>query len=157
MKRIFLLLCFALCLCSCSSAVRYVAGRSGADNDEKTTIEKLRDDNIDPTNFKPLETEYGIASYYADKYNGRKTASGEIYNMYGISAAHINYPLGTIVKVTNLDNNLSLILTINDRMPDIHNRIIDLSYGAAEKLDMIKKGTANVKIEVIKWGDNSSN
>jgi rare lipoprotein A len=159
MKKLLLLLCFViciLCLCSCFSAVRYAEGNEQQSSDENTTIERLKRENIDPNSFKPLEVEYGVASYYADKYNGRRTTSGEIYNMYGISAAHISYPMGTIVRVTNLDNDLSLILTINDKMPDTHKRIIDLSYGAAKKLDMIKSGIANVKIEVIKWGDNNS-
>lgn len=133
---------------ACSSAPRFTT----ADDEDENTTEKLKEENIDISNFTPLETEYGEASYYADKFHGRKTANGEIYNMYGISAAHISYPLGTIIKVTNLSNNLSVILKINDRMPDIHNRLIDLSLGAAKKLDMLKSGTAKVKIEVIKWG-----
>lgn len=133
---------------ACSSAPRFTT----ADDEDENTTEKLKEENIDISNFTPLETEYGEASYYADKFHGRKTANGEIYNMYGISAAHISYPLGTIIKVTNLSNNLSVILKINDRMPDIHNRLIDLSLGAAKKLDMLKSGTARVKIEVIKWG-----
>lgn len=143
-------------LCSCTSTLRYTSSDSGQASDENRAIKQLREDNIDPSNFKPLEIEYGIASYYADKYNGRKTSSGEIYNMYGISAAHISYPMGTIVRVTNLSNNRSLIIPINDRMPIPDNgRVIDLSYGAAKKLDMIQSGTAKVKIEVIKWGDRS--
>ena len=145
-------------LCSCSSALRYNSNNSGEASDENNAIRQLMADNIDPSNFKPLEVEYGIASYYADKYNGRKTASGEIYNMYGISAAHISYPMGTIVRVTNLSNNKSLIILINDRMPIPDNgRVIDLSYGAAKKLDMIQSGTAKVKIEVIKWGNTGKN
>lgn len=135
-------------LYSCSSAPRFTT----EDDEDETAAEELEEENIDISNFTPLETEFGVASYYADKFHGRRTANGEIYNMYGISAAHINYPLGTIVKVTNLSNKLSVVLRINDRMPDIHNRLIDLSLGAAKKLDMLKSGTAKVKIEVIKWG-----
>lgn len=135
-------------LYSCSSAPRFTT----EDDEDETAAEELEEENIDISNFTPLETEFGAASYYADKFHGRRTANGEIYNMYGISAAHIKYPLGTIVKVTNLSNNLSVVLRINDRMPDIHNRLIDLSLGAAKKLDMLKSGTAKVKIEVIKWG-----
>ncbi len=158
MKKIPILILMTFYLCSCSSALRYTSNNSGEVNNENEAIKQLRDDNIDPSNFKPLEVEYGIASYYADKYNGRKTASGEIYNMYGISAAHISYPMGTIVRVTNLSNNKSLIIPINDRMPIPDNgRVIDLSYGAAKKLDMIQSGTAKVKIEVIKWGKADNN
>jgi rare lipoprotein A len=113
---------------------------------------EIANENADWKNFHPLKTEIGTASYYADKYNGRETSSGEIYNMYGLSAAHPSYSMGTIVKVTNLTNNKSVILKINDRMPDFKNRIIDLSYGAAEKLDMLTSGTAKVRVDVIKWG-----
>ncbi len=125
---------------------------SSSDNYTEETAKLAKEENIDLNNIHPLATEVGIASYYADKYNGRQTSSGEIYDMYGISAAHPAYPMGTIVKVTNLSNNQSLILKINDRMPDFKGRVIDLSLGAARKLDMIKNGTAKVKIEVIKWG-----
>ena len=104
-------------------------------------------------NVSILEVQTGIASYYGDDFHGNLTANGEIYDMYGISAAHPTYPSGTIVKVTNLVNNKSEILRINDHMPQHPERIIDLSYGAARKLDMIEDGLAEVKIEVLKWGD----
>ena len=74
--------------------------------------------------------------------------------MYGVTAAHKSLPFNTVARVTNLDNNKSLILRINDRGPYVGDRILDCSYGAAKKLDFINQGTANVKIEVIKWGDN---
>jgi len=100
-----------------------------------------------------LETATTIASYYADEFHGRKTASGEIYNMYDLTAAHVSYPLGTIVRVTNLRNNKSVILRINDRKPPGNNREIDISFKAAQELDMIEDGIAEVRIDVIKWGD----
>ena len=74
--------------------------------------------------------------------------------MYGLTAAHKTMPLNTICRVTNLENDKSLILRINDRGPYIKGRILDCSYGAAKKLDFIKHGTTMVKIEVIEWGDN---
>ena len=74
--------------------------------------------------------------------------------MHGISAAHISYPFGTIVKVTNMSNGKSIILKINDRKPDTNGRDIDLSLGAAEKLDMVQSGIAKVRIDVLKWGKN---
>jgi rare lipoprotein A len=74
--------------------------------------------------------------------------------MYGITAAHKTMPLNTVVRVTNLANNKSLILRINDRGPYVAGRILDCSYGAAKKLDFLNSGTAEVKIEVIEWGDN---
>jgi len=109
--------------------------------------------NFDPsTVVEPLEVEIGIASYYADKYNGRPTATGVIYDMNGISAAHPFHPLGTIARVTNLVNNKSVILEINDRMPYRPDRIMDLSLGAARELDMVIAGIQKVKLEVLKWG-----
>lgn len=156
MKIVFyIIINFSIIFSACSSATRYATRESGESSSGKNaedTAKFINEENIDPDNIKPLATEVGIASYYADKYNGRQTASGEIYNMYGISAAHPSYPMGTIVRVTNLSNNSSLILTINDRMPDFKGRVIDLSLGAARKLDMIQSGIAKVKIDVIKWG-----
>ena len=96
--------------------------------------------------------ETGVASYYADKYHGRPTASGEIYDMNGISAAHPSLPLGTVVKVTNLENGRSVTVPINDRGPFKKKRIIDLSLGAARVIGMVDKGTARVRVEVIEWG-----
>ncbi len=103
---------------------------------------------------KYLETQIGIASYYSEEFHGRKTASGEIFDMYKISAAHRDYPLGTVVKVTNLKNNKSVILRINDRGPFVkeQERIIDLSYGAAKELGFVLEGTTLVKVEVLEWG-----
>ncbi len=94
--------------------------------------------------------EEGVASFYADKYNGRQTANGEIYNMYDLTAAHPTLPLGVKIKVTNLENGKTVILRVNDRMPQHPDRIIDLSYKAAIVLDFVKKGLARVRIEVIK-------
>ncbi len=91
--------------------------------------------------------ERGIASWYGGKFHGRRTANGEIYNMYDLTAAHRWLPFGTLVKVTNLRNHRSVIVRINDRGPFVKNRIIDLSYAAAKALDMIKTGTAPVEIE----------
>lgn len=104
------------------------------------------------TNIKALETQVGVASYYADDFNGKITYSGEVYNMFGLSAAHPFYPMGTIVKVTNLSNNKSVIISINDRMPFRPDRIIDLSFGCAIELDMLKVGITEVKVEVLEWG-----
>lgn len=88
----------------------------------------------------------GIASWYGKKFHGRKTSNGEIYNMYGVSAAHKTLPLGTYVRVKNLENNKTIDVRINDRGPFVRGRIIDLSYGAAKKLDVVGPGTARVEI-----------
>lgn len=92
----------------------------------------------------------GEASYYHSKYIGKKTASGQIYDPNKLTAAHKSLPFGTKVRVVNLENNKAVIVTINDRMPRYNSRLIDLSYAAARKLDMLKKGTVRVKIEIIK-------
>jgi rare lipoprotein A len=89
----------------------------------------------------------GIASWYGSKFHGRKTASGERYNMYGISAAHRTLPLGTVVRVTHTGNGRKVTLRINDRGPFVEGRIIDLSYGAARRLGMVREGIADVVVE----------
>jgi rare lipoprotein A len=88
----------------------------------------------------------GLASWYGTKFHGRRTSSGEPYDMYGMTAAHKTLPLPTYARVTNLDNGKSVIVKINDRGPFHANRIIDLSYTAAAKLDMLKNGTARVEV-----------
>lgn len=88
----------------------------------------------------------GYASWYGKKFHGRKTANGETYDMYGISAAHKTLPFNTIVRVRNLDNGKVLDVRINDRGPFVHRRIIDLSYAAAQKIGMVAPGTARVQI-----------
>ncbi len=100
------------------------------------------------------KTQIGIASYYGKKFHKKRTANGEIFNMYKVSAAHKSYPLGTKVRVTNLDNGKSIKLIINDRGPFVKGRIIDLSYRAARKLDFVNQGTTKVRIDVIRLGDN---
>lgn len=91
-------------------------------------------------------TQSGKASWYGKKFHGRKTANGEIYNMYKISAAHKTLPLGTWVNVHNLDNNKKIQVRINDRGPFVRGRIIDLSYAAAKQIGIVGPGIANVKI-----------
>lgn len=98
---------------------------------------------------KVTESFTGTASYYADKFHGRKTANGETFNMNDLTAAHKTLPFGTIVKVTNLKNDKSVVLKINDRGPFVKDRIIDVSLAAAKELDMLGTGTAEVRIDVI--------
>jgi len=94
--------------------------------------------------------EQGIASWYGKKFHGRPTSSGKIYDMHQVSAAHKTLPLGTSLKVTNLENNKSIVLKVNDRGPFVAGRIIDLSFKAAKMLDLVNKGTAEVMIEAIR-------
>jgi rare lipoprotein A len=92
----------------------------------------------------------GVARYYAKRYHGKKTSSGEIYNSNKLTAAHPSLPLGTRVKVVNLDNKKSVIVKINDRCEEHESVFIDLSREAASKIGMVRKGKANVKISVVK-------
>lgn len=91
----------------------------------------------------------GVASWYGKELHGKKTGSGEVFDMYGISAAHRTLPFGTMIRVTNLDNSKSIKARINDRGPFIKSRILDLSYGAAKKLGFVEQGTTRVQIETV--------
>lgn len=103
------------------------------------------------------QVQTGTASYYADKFEGKQTASGEKYKHKKLTAAHKSLPYGTIVKVTNLDNQETVEVRINDRGPYVDGRVIDLSRSAAEKLKFINQGLAKVRIEVVDAGDGRSN
>ncbi|MBS9523934.1 septal ring lytic transglycosylase RlpA family protein [Litoribacter ruber] len=93
-----------------------------------------------------MVTQSGKASYYANKFQGRKTANGEIYSHNKLTAAHRTLPFGTQVKVTNLKNGKTVTVRINDRGPFVKGRVIDLSRSAARKIDMIRDGVVNVEI-----------
>ena len=108
-------------------------------------------------NNSALKIFTGKASYYGAEFHGRKTSSGEIFDMYALTAAHPDLPFGTICKVTNLSNNKSIIVKINDRGPFVRGRIIDLSYGAAKEIGGIIEGIMEVSVEVIKYGTEKSN
>lgn len=97
-----------------------------------------------------------VASYYADKFHGRTTSNGEVFNMYALTAAHKTLPFNTKVVVTNLANGKNVTVRINDRGPFIAGREIDLSKAAAEKLDMIRSGTAKVKLTIVSPVTNTS-
>ena len=94
-------------------------------------------------------TEAGIASYYADAYHGRPTASGERFDMHQLTAAHPRLKFGTLVRVTNTTNHRSVLVRINDRGPFVAGRVIDVSLAAAEELQMIRSGLAAVTLEVV--------
>ncbi len=91
----------------------------------------------------------GVATWYGRRYHGKKTAIGEIYDMYAMTAAHPTLPLPSYARVTNVKNGKSIVVRINDRGPFLSNRIIDLSYTAAHKLDIIAKGSGQVEVESI--------
>jgi len=97
--------------------------------------------------------ERGVASWYGKKFHGRMTSSQEPYDMYAMTAAHKELPLPTYVRVRNLKNNRSIVVRVNDRGPFVDNRLIDLSYSAALKLDMVRDGTSLVEVTAISFDD----
>ena len=139
-KYILLYILVSLILFGCSSTTRFSGSDDNSEND--TRIKKI----------SMLENETGTASFYADEFDGKKTANGEVYDMNDLTAAHPSLPFNTIVKVTNLSNGRSIEVRINDRMPQFKGRIIDLSLEAARRIEMINMGIQEVKLEVIKWG-----
>ena len=104
---------------------------------------------LSTTSGQDVYIQYGKASFYADQFQGRTTANGEKYDHNKLTAAHLSLPFGTKVKVTNLSNNKTTLVVINDRGPFIEGRIIDLSKSAAQQLDFIPLGVVEVKVEVL--------
>lgn len=98
------------------------------------------------------KAEVGIASFYGAAFKGRKTASGERFDPMAATVAHRSLPLGTEVKITNLENGRTVNAVINDRGPFVHGRIVDVSYMLAHQLDFVRSGMTRVKIEVQNWG-----
>lgn len=135
---IFITLLFFLT--ACSSNVRFSSDSSGINY--KKTDRKYREGDI-------LK---GESSYYADKFHGRKTANGEVYNMHDLTAAHKYLPFNTILRVKNTANDKTVNVRINDRGPFKKNRILDLSLGAAKKIDLIKSGTTTIEAKIVKLG-----
>ena len=103
-----------------------------------------------PADTKPLLVETGIASWYGPPYHNRRGSNGEVYDMHAMTAAHRTLPLGSIVRVVNIDTKASAVVRITDRGPFIEGRVIDLSKAAAEKVGMLQKGTTEVRLEVLK-------
>ena len=131
---------------SCTVSPRY--GVQSIDSTKKTKKNiKYSKKNKNSSELK------GVSSWYGPNFHGKLTANGEVYDMYGVTAAHKTLTLGTVVRVTNLDNGKSLILRINDRGPYVDGRILDCSFGAAKKLGFHEQGTANVEIKIIEEGD----
>jgi rare lipoprotein A len=97
--------------------------------------------------------QYGVASYYADKFEGRKTANGDIFSQHKMTAAHNTLPLGTIIEVTNLRNDRTVYVKINDRLHHRNKRLVDLSKAAAKKLHFINAGITRVRIRVVDKAD----
>ncbi len=125
----------------CSSSVRF------AGQDTVKIHQPLH-----PKSFRVGQSFVGQCSYYAEKFHGRKTANGEIYNMNAMTAAHRTLPFNTIIEVENLANGKKVRVRINDRGPFKKNRILDVSLAAAKALGMIGSGTAKVKITILQLG-----
>jgi rare lipoprotein A len=109
-------------------------------------------------NYRPLTVtgsykERGVASWYGKKFHGQRTSIGEVYDMYGMTAAHTTLPIPSYARVTNLANNKSVVVRVNDRGPFLHERVIDLSYTAAAKLGIIGKGQGQVEVESLSADD----
>lgn len=105
---------------------------------------------------KPFQTETGLASWYGPPYAGRKGADGKVYNQNAMTAAHLTLPLGTVVRVTNLSNNESVVVKITDRGPFVHGRIIDLSLAAAKATGVYRAGVAKVRVEAFRSAASAS-
>jgi len=146
----------AIILQSCGTVPRFTSSKHKTI--EKKTETKTKEKNETKNQIKNDEQKVesiqeGIASFYGTEFDGKTTANGETFDMYKFTAAHRTLPLGTKVKVKNLENNRSIILRINDRGPYVDGRIIDLSYAAAKQLGFVENGTARVRIEVLEFGD----
>ncbi len=175
MKRLCVpvLVCLTLAACSSVKTVPTVSNRDAAPtkkvdvsnipnavpkNEPKSRYGNPKSYEVFGKRYYTMESsvgfvEKGLASWYGTKFHGRRTSSGETYDMYAMTAAHKNLPLPTYVKVTNLKNGKHIIVKVNDRGPFHENRIIDLSYTAAIKLDIVKKGTGLVEVRAIQPGE----
>jgi len=157
-----LILTLSLLFISCSVAPRYSSNNAS----EKNTSSSKKPSRYTSSNSNKISAGVnssthnlndhileGISSWYGPNFHGKLTANGEIFDELGVTAAHKTLPLGTTVKVINLDNSKSVILRITDRGPYVGDRILDCSKGAAIKLGFKDLGTANVMVEVLEWGD----
>lgn len=120
---------------------------AGCSSDQSARQNEDKADSVPP---REIRKEVGEASWYGPGFQGRKTSSGETFDQKKLTAAHPSLPMGTKATVTNLDNGKQVEIIVNDRGPDAKNRVIDLSGGAANQLDMKKDGTARVKIETVR-------
>ena len=134
---------------ACSSSSHVVSSSSSSKKKPTTTTKTTTKNTSNSSAAKVGAVTTGQASYYADKFNGNKTASGEKYNKKALTCAHRTYPFGTVLKVTNTTNGKSVQVRVNDRGPFKAGRIVDVSGAAADKLDMKKAGVINVKVEVV--------
>ncbi len=149
-------ICFVLLLnillSACASSPRFKDRNQSEKEGEHRNVSDREVHREVSSSGRVLLTLEGIASYYADDFQGKLTSNGETFNMNDLTAAHRTFPFGTKIRVTNLDNNLSVIVRVNDRGPFKEGRMIDLSRGAAKEINLIQTGTARVRLEVLEWG-----
>jgi len=148
MKYIFLIITLLFIGCSQRDENIYVPS-SASKSTPKLKPYKVLGRWYYPRYVNVGETFRGISSWYGPNFHGKLTANGEIYDMYALTAANKIMPMNTIIKVTNLDNQKSVIVRVNDRGPFVKDRILDLSYAAGKKIGLNKTGTAPVEIEVL--------
>ncbi|QKF59615.1 septal ring lytic transglycosylase RlpA family protein [Aliarcobacter lanthieri] len=159
---IYLILVFGFLFTGCStrqtsydySSFHKNTGNTNINNSEAMHRATMRPYEVFGVRYYPFvanvgDTFDGIASWYGPDFHSKKTSNGEIYNMYAMTAAHKTLPMNTVVKVDNLDNGRTTVVRINDRGPFVVGRIIDLSNKAAHEIDMVRKGTAKVKVTVL--------
>lgn len=149
---VFSILLLGATSCKSTKAVAPAQRQSTTASPSKTsstTLESNKALKTSGTSSKVGTVMKGGASYYADKYEGRPTASGEAFSQKKLTAAHKTLKFGTMVRVTNLSNNKKVDVKINDRGPYVNGRIIDLSRAAAEKIDLIRAGVAQVTVEIL--------
>jgi rare lipoprotein A len=146
MWRIFLLILFFL-IVACGPRHVVIDRRTPPEKQEVKREKFSPETKIEKRESKGVQ--FGVASWYGGEFHGRPTSSGEIYDMNQLTCAHNTLPLGTVVMVTNLENGRTLELKVNDRGPFVKERILDVSYAAAQMLGMWEKGTAPVKVEVL--------
>jgi len=154
--KIFIAFSTLIILFGCSSLPRFYLKELVKSEKGNSTVISSNESKIETFNNLPnsVESVTGVASFYSDAFDGKKTANGETYNMLELTAAHRTYPFNTMIRVINLANNKSVIVRINDRGPVPEDRIIDLSLGAAIQLGMDKTGLQEVRLEVIEIGIN---
>lgn len=150
-----------LALAGLAQAMEVELPQADAENAELTDLQGLEpiapgpENTLDAVPSSGAEMrqkgEVGLASFYSHEFKGRRTASGLRFDPLGMTAAHKTLPLGTSVRITNLENGRTVTATINDRGPYVRGRIVDVSYALAQQLGFVKAGMAKVKIEIMSW------
>ena len=156
MYKIIVALFFIILLASCSGHERNVYRTDSSSLRKGQKPYTINGERYEPLSSHEGFVQSGIASWYGSDFHGKTTSNGDSYDMYAMTAAHKTLPLGVYVKVRNRDNGRETVVRINDRGPFVTGRIIDLSYSAAQKIGLIEKGTAPVRIEALGYLDETT-